>query len=124
MAESFYDKLGEERLTILVDKFYDNVFNSPIISSLFKNTPKEVIKQKQHLFLTQFLGGPPRYIDEVGPPKMRQRHFPHKITEAAKDEWLRCMKDAIQELDWDDRSKYALYMCFPKLAGHMVNSSE
>jgi len=122
MADSFYNALGEERLTILLDKFYDKVFASPIISDLFKNTPKEDIKKKQHLFLTQFLGGPPRYTDEIGNPMMRKRHLPHKITNEAKEEWLRCMKEAIQELDWDERSKYALYSCFPKLAGHMVNS--
>ncbi len=122
MSTSFYERLGEERLSILLDKFYDKVFESPIISHLFKQTPKAEIKSKQHLFLTQFLGGPARYTNEIGNPKMRQRHFPHKITEEAKEEWLRCMKEAIQELDWDDRSKFALYSCFPKLAGHMVNS--
>ncbi len=122
MTDSFYHALGEERLTILLDKFYDKVFSSEKIAHLFTKTPKEEIKRKQHLFLTQFLGGPPRYTNEIGNPKMRQRHLPHRITEEAKEEWLRCMKEAIQELDWDDRSKYALYSCFPKLAGHMVNS--
>lgn len=122
MKDSFYKTLGEERLTDLLDKFYDKIFASAKISHLFKNTPKDEIKRKQKLFLTQFLGGPPAYTETIGPPKMRQRHIPHKITAEAKDEWLRCMKEAIQELDWDDRNKYALYSCFPKLAQHMVNS--
>ena len=122
MATSFYETLGEERLTILLDSFYDKVFSSPIIGSLFLKTPKEEIKHKQKLFFTQFLGGPAKYTEEIGNPKMRQRHIPHQINEEAKDEWLRCLKEAIQELDWDDKNKYALYSCFPKLAGHMVNS--
>lgn len=122
MLDNIYSKLGEERLTQLLDSFYDKVFTSPLISDLFKNSPKEEIKRKQKLFLTQFLGGPPLYTETIGNPKMRQRHMPHKITNEAKDEWLRCMKEAIQELDWDERNKYALYTCFPKLAGHMVNS--
>lgn len=122
MTKSFYDSLGEERLTDLLNRFYDKIFDSPIISDLFRQTPKEEIKRKQKLFLTQFLGGPPAYTESIGPPKMRQRHIPHRITHEAKDEWLRCMKEAIQELDWDDRNKYALYSCFPKLAEHMVNS--
>ncbi len=122
MVNNFYDTLGEERLTHLLDSFYDKVFESPIISSLFQNTPKDEIKRKQKLFLTQFLGGPPLYTETIGPPKMRLRHIPHRITVEAKDEWLKCMKEAIQELDWDDRNKYVLYTCFPKLAEHMVNS--
>lgn len=120
--ENFYEQLGEERLKQLLDSFYDKVYASELIGLLFQNTPKEEVKHKQQLFLTQFLGGPPLYSEQVGPPQMRRRHFPHKITEEGKEEWLRCMKEAIQELDWDDRSKYALYTAFPMLAGHMVNS--
>ncbi|MFK8045783.1 MAG: globin [Crocinitomicaceae bacterium] len=122
MVKSFYDTLGEDRLSDLLERFYDKVFASEIISDLFQNTPKEEIKRKQKLFLTQFLGGPSVYTETIGPPKMRQRHIPHKITVEAKDEWLRCMKAAISELDWDSRNKDALYSCFPKLAQHMVNS--
>ena len=120
--ENFYNTIGEDRLNDLVEAFYEKVFKSELISHLFKNSPPEDIKKKQKLFLTQFFGGPSLYTEQVGQPKMRQRHFPHKITEEAKDEWLKCMREDIQELDWDDRSKYVLYSMFPKLAGHMVNS--
>lgn len=122
MSKSFYSALGEERLSSLLDCFYDKVFSNPIISHLFANTPKEEIKRKQHLFLTQFLGGPAAYTEQIGQPKMRQRHIPHKITVEAKDEWLKCMKEAIYELDWDNANKEALYNCFPLVAQHMVNS--
>jgi hemoglobin len=120
--ENFYEKIGEERLNILVEEFYNRVFKNEIISHLFANSDPDDIKRKQKLFLTQFFGGPAVYTEQVGVPKMRQRHFPHKINEEAKNEWLKCMKEAIQALDWDDRSKYVLYSMFPKLAGHMVNS--
>jgi len=120
--ESFYEKLGEKRLDILLENFYDKIFESDLLRPLFMKTPKEEIKHKQKLFLTQFMGGPPLFNNEYGNPKMKQRHAPHKITEEAKDEWLRCMKEAVQELDWDDRSKYALYNMFPMVAQHMVNS--
>ncbi len=122
--DSFYQKLGEERLSQLLDIFYDKIFESNKINHLFMNTPKDEIKFKQKLFLTQFLGGPPIYTEKIGNPKMRQRHLPHKITPEAKDEWLRCMKESIDELDWDSHSKDVLFSLFPKLAGHMVNSYE
>jgi hemoglobin len=120
--ESFYEKLGEERLNDLLNRFYDKVFENELLKPLFMKTPKAEIKHKQKLFLTQFLGGPALFNDEFGKPKMKQRHMPFKITVEAKDEWLNCMKEAIQELDWDDRSKYALYSMFPMVANHMVNS--
>lgn len=120
--DSFYDQLGEKRLNQLLDTFYDKVFESDIIRHLFEKTPKEEIKFKQKLFLTQFLGGEPLYTQKFGPPQMRKRHLPHQITEEAKEEWLRCMKESVETLDWDDNLKASLYSVFPRVAQHMVNS--
>ena len=119
---SLYEKLGDERLSKLIDAFYESVFKSEIIGQLFQETEKEVIKDKQFCFLTQFLGGPPRYIEKYGTPKMRMRHLPHRIDEGARDEWLNLMKQAIESLDWEQENKIALYNCFPAVANHMVNS--
>lgn len=115
-----YDKIGAENLQKLVDKFYDLVFSSEIIGPLFKNE-KEDIKMKQFEFLTQFLGGPQLYTEKYGHPKMRMRHLPHAINEEAKNEWLCCMKIAINTLDLSEDLKVQFYNCFPQIAQHMVN---
>ena len=119
--ENLYEKIGKDRLDLLVERFYENVFASPVISGLFQ-TDKQVIIAKQKAFLTQFLGGPQLYSNEYGHPKMRMRHLPHSITVDSAQEWLRCMKDAIESMDMPDNLKVALYNCFPSLAGHMINS--
>lgn len=118
---TMYEKLGDERLEKLINEFYDRVFQSEIIGPLFNQTEKEVIKDKQFCFLTQFLGGPLRYFEKYGNPKMRMRHFPHAIGQKERDEWLKLMHESIQTLDWDDDNKNALYNCFPTLASHMMN---
>jgi hemoglobin len=118
---TMYEKLGDERLQNLIDAFYDRIFTNEILSPLFNATEKEVIKDKQFCFLTQFLGGPLRYFEKYGNPKMRQRHLPHPIGQAERDEWLKLMHEAIQTLDWEDENKTALYNCFPTLASHMMN---
>ncbi len=120
--KTLYELLGDRRLHNLISSFYAKVFESPVIGHLFNQTDAETIKDKQYRFLTQFLGGAPRYIEKYGPPKMRMRHLPHKITTEAKDEWLRLMKASIDELDMETELKTALYNCFPKIAQHMVNS--
>ena len=61
-------------------------------------------------------------LKNIGHPKMRRRHMPHKITTAAKDEWLRCMFEAIDVLEIDLEVKDTLKKAFPVLAQHMVNS--
>ncbi len=118
--DTLYVRIGNENLQKLIDQFYDLVFSSEKIAPLFKND-KEEIKEKQYLFLSQFFGGPQLYTEKYGHPKMRARHLPHAISEEAKNEWLRCMKLAIETLDLTDDLKIALYNCFPAVAQHMVN---
>jgi hemoglobin len=121
-TKSLYELLGDDRLKQLLRTFYDKVFSSALIGGLFNHTQKEVIMDKQFCFLTQFLGGPPRYNEKYGIPKMKLRHMPHKIDEAAKNEWLKLMKESIDSLEWDEDLKIALYNCFPNVAEHMRNS--
>jgi len=118
--DTLYVRIGNENLQKLIDQFYDLLFSSEKIAPLFKND-KEEIKEKQYLFLSQFLGGPQLYTDKYGHPKMRARHLSHEITEDAKEEWLKCMKLAIETLTITDDLKMALYNCFPAVAQHMVN---
>ena len=118
--DTLYARIGADKLQQLINVFYDLVFTSEKIAPLFQND-KEEIKEKQYLFLTQFLGGPQLYTEKYGHPKMRARHLPHAITEEAKEEWLKCMKLAIETLDLSDDVKIALYNCFPAVAQHMVN---
>lgn len=118
--DTLYNQIGSDKLKQLIETFYSFVFTSEKIAPLFQND-KEEIKEKQFLFLTQFLGGPALYTQKYGHPKMRQRHLPHPITEEAKQEWLRCMKLAIHELDLTEDIKISLYNCFPAVAQHMVN---
>lgn len=121
MENTIYNKLGPENLQLLVNNFYDLVQENEIISPLFKGD-FESIRNKQFMFLSQFLGGPQLYTASFGHPKMRMRHMPHKITNEGKEEWLKCMKQAISQLDIDNDFKEVIYNCFPNVAQHMVNS--
>jgi hemoglobin len=118
--DTLYTRIGPKLLRKVVDRFYDIVFEESTIKHLF-NTAETQIRDKQYMFLTQFLGGPQLYSQEYGHPKMRMRHLPHAIDSAAKDEWLRCMKKAIEETMEDRELGDALYNCFPQVAQHMMN---
>lgn len=118
---TLYELLGEQNLKLLVTEFYNRVFSSEKIGPLFQNDKEEII-EKQFLFLSQFLGGPQLYSEKFGHPKMRMRHLSHKITNEAKEEWLKCMKESIDTLQVHPELKKALFDCFPPLAQHMVNS--
>lgn len=118
--ETLYNRIGSDQLKKLVETFYEFIVNDSTISHLF-DSDINLVKEKQFMFLSQFLGGPQLYSEKYGHPKMRARHLPHAIDESAKEEWLRCMKKAIDTLELDNDLGEALYNCFPQVAQHMVN---
>ncbi len=119
---ALYYRLGESNLTLLIDRFYDMVFEDEVIGRLF-TIDKDEIKRKQFLFLTQFLGGPALYTQEFGHPKLRARHMPHPITEDAAVAWLKCMHEAICSLPIEEVLKEELFNRFPQTAFFMVNQN-
>jgi hemoglobin len=123
MMSTLYEKLGADTITLLVERFYDLVFIHPEISHLFK-TDKEVIKEKQRLFLTQFLGGPALYSQQYGHPQLRARHLPHPIGNDEAVAWLACMNKAIGTLPIDEPLKDELFKRFVPTAMFMVNREE
>jgi hemoglobin len=123
MEESLYQRLGDNNLQLLVNRFYDLVFQHDRISHLFK-TDKETIKEKQRLFLTQFLGGPPLYSQKYGHPQLRARHMPHPIEEEDAVAWLSCMSAAITSLPTEEKIKDELFKRFVPTAMFMVNSGD
>ena len=118
--KTIYEKIGSEKLRELVDRFYDIVFFESKIAFLF-DANKSHIRDKQYRFLTQFLGGPQLYTEKYGAPKMRARHLPHPIGQIEKEEWLRCMRKAIDQMNFEGDLGEVLYNCFPAVAQHMVN---
>lgn len=124
MSETLYERIGEEGLNTLLNNFYDRIFSNETLAPLFSGSDRIEVQEKQLLFISQFLGGPLAYNEKHGPPKMRQRHLPHKITPKAKEAWLQCMKEAVLAQNWDDRLKEVFYNIFPPIAAHMVNSED
>lgn len=123
MEPSLFDRLGETMIHQLVDRFYDRVFVHPLIGRLFK-TDKEVIKEKQRLFLTQFFGGPSLYSNQYGHPKLRARHLPHPITNDDAEAWLSCMSAAITSLPIEESLKDEVFKRFVPTALFMVNTDQ
>jgi hemoglobin len=120
MDTTLFERVGEENLRLLVDRFYDLIFTNDQIAHLFK-TDKALIKEKQRLFLTQFLGGPALYSQQYGHPQLRARHLPHPIGQDDAQAWLSCMLAAINSLQIDEAIKDELFKRFVPTAMFMVN---
>ena len=54
-------------------------------------------EQRLRDFLIYRFGGPQRYIEERGHPRLRARHIPFRIDQAARDRWMQLMDKAFAE---------------------------
>ncbi len=118
--EPLYNAIGPEVIDRLVRAFYPRVAADPELSPIFPADLTEVA-EKQRLFLTQFLGGPPLYSEVHGHPRMRARHMPFPITPARARAWLRNMAAAMDEVGLEGPVRAEFFHRLELTAQHMVN---
>ncbi len=88
---------GEPAVRELVDRFYDLMDLEPAYAGIRRLHPGtlEGSRDKLHWFLCGWLGGPDLYQQRFGHPRLRARHLPYEIDIAERDQWLACMKQAM-----------------------------
>ena len=72
-------------------------------------------------FLIFRFGGPPRYIEERGHPRLRMRHAGFAIGEAAKDRWLVLMRKALDAAALEPGADAVLRGFFESTASFLIN---
>ncbi|MFA9555802.1 globin [Evansella sp. AB-rgal1] len=118
-----YEILGKEKLSSLVDTFYELVAKDPELSLIFPDDLHETAR-KQKQFLTQFLGGPPLYTTEHGHPMLRARHMPFTITPSRANAWMLCMNEAMEHTNIKEPLRSQILSRLSYTAKHMINSQE
>jgi hemoglobin len=85
-----YSVMGSENLFKLIEDFYLELGKS----SIREMFPEDLVaaSKKQAMFFIGLCGGPPLYAEAFGHPRLRARHLPFRIDEAARQEWLRCFR--------------------------------
>ena len=124
---SIYEQVGgEEFFTDLVDNFYQGVSADPILRPMYPEGDLSEAKEKLRLFLIQYWGVPETYSAKRGHPRLRMRHAPFQIDEAAKAAWLKHMQSAlnfaVSKHDSSDEIHGAIGDYFQMASYAMVNS--
>jgi len=114
---------GDPIFRALVDRFYTYVEHDPELRPMF---PPDLApgREGQFLFLTQFFGGPQRYIEQRGHPRLRMRHFPFAINKRAQELWLSHMLRALDELGVEEPSYSAMRDYFIRGSEFLINRIE
>jgi len=119
-----YEQLGGDAgVRALVDRFYDLMDLEPAYAELRRvHAPSlDHAREKLHLFLSGWLGGPPLYIEKHGHPRLRARHLPFPIGVRERDQWLACMSQALDESHCPAELKPQLMKAYFKTADWMRN---
>ena len=114
---------GESQVHALVDRFYDLMDLEPGYTALRAAHGTELAnaREKLKMFLTGWLGGPQRYTEQFGHPRLRMRHMPFSIGIAERDQWVACMDQAMQETEINDALRTRLKESFMQTADWMRN---
>jgi hemoglobin len=122
-----YEQIGGEvAVRALVKRFYGHMDVLPEAWGVRRMHGEDLSgsEEKLFLFLSGWLGGPNLYVERFGPPFLRARHLPFAIGEAERDQWLECMRLALDESVADTTLRAQLYQSFAALANHMRNRAE
>jgi len=119
---SIYGIIGEEGFTRLVTAFYRQVPADDILGRMYPAKDLAGAEQRLRDFLIYRFGGPQRYIEERGHPRLRGRHLPFRIDQAARDRWIQLMNKAFTDAALPIEVEQFLRAFFEQMSTFMINS--
>ncbi|MDK9726280.1 MAG: group II truncated hemoglobin [Sterolibacteriaceae bacterium MAG5] len=116
---------GEPAVRALVKRFYELMDTLPEAYGIRKLHPADLAgsEDKLYLYLTGWLGGPQLYVEKFGHPRLRGRHMPFPIGDTERDQWMLCMREAMQEVVADEGLRAKLDKALTDLADFMRNKA-
>jgi len=118
-----YALIGEEGLTRLVAAFYRRVPQDDILGPMYPAHDLKGSEQRLRDFLIYRFGGPPRYIEERGHPRLRVRHAPFAVNPAARDRWMQLMTAALEEAAFPAEADQFIRSFLGDIATFLINRS-
>lgn len=92
-----YRAIGDDGFHRLVAAFYRQIAHDPILGPMYPAEDLVGAEERLRDFLVFRFGGPARYLETRGHPRLRMRHNPFPITEAARNRWVEIMSRAMEE---------------------------
>lgn len=119
--DQIFETIGEEGFTRLIRAFYAQVPDDSILGPMYPKDDLAGAEQRLRDFVIGRFGGPPRYIEQRGHPRLRMRHMPFAIDTAARNRWVSLMDRALDEVRFPDDVDALLREFFHGVATFMIN---
>lgn len=113
--------IGEEGFDRLIAAFYRQVPQDEVLGPMYPNQDFAGAEQRLRDFLIYRFGGPPRYIEQRGHPRLRMRHAPFQVDLEAREHWLAIMHRALEQAEFPEEVRNTLWNFFENTATAMLN---
>jgi hemoglobin len=119
-----YSVVGEEGFKRLIAAFYRQVPGDDILGRMYPGHDLAGAEERLRDFLIFRFGGPARYTEQRGHPRLRMRHAPFSIGQAARDRWIELMTAALDEVKLPGDADAVLREFFASTATFMINAEQ
>ncbi len=122
--DHLYGIIGEEGIAGLTAAFYRQVPQNTTLAPMYPSHDLAASEMRLRDFLVFRFGGPRRYIEQRGNPRLRMRHAPFPINQAARNEWVTLMDQAVDEMGFSLKVSSLLQDFFREVATFLINQND
>lgn len=119
-----YGRIGEEGFARLVAAFYARVPADGVLGPMYPAHDLAGAESRLRDFLVGRFGGPPRYEQSRGHPRLRMRHHPFRLDQHARDRWVALMEAALDEAALPADADQVLRAFFQQTATFLINARD
>jgi hemoglobin len=119
--QDIFALIGEDGFRRLVAAFYRQVPGDDLLGKMYPADDLAGAEERLREFLIFRFGGPRRYIEQRGHPRLRMRHAPFAIGVAARNRWIQLMGNALIEVALPAEVDATLREFFGSVATFMMN---
>ena len=116
-----YAEIGEDGFARLVAAFYRQVPQDDLLGPMYPAHDLAGAEQRLRDFLVVRFGGPPWFLEQRGHPRLRMRHAPFAVDQAARDRWVGMMEQALREAALPAEAEAVLRTFFLSTATFLMN---
>ena len=121
--QEVYSRVGDDGFQRLIAAFYRQVPGDDLLGPMYPAHDLAGAEQRLRDYLIYRFGGPQKYIEERGHPRLRGRHMPFAISKAARDRWMLLMDRALMEADLPADAVRPIREFFEGMSTFMINQA-
>lgn len=121
--DEVFGLIGNDGFHRLVAAFYRQVPSDDVLGPMYPANDLKGAEERLRDFLIFRFGGPPEYLAKRGHPRLRIRHAPFRLNQAARDRWVQLMDRALEEAALPEPAERTLRRFFHSTASFLMNSN-